>query len=185
MSLVILAYPELDDGVLQRIQQFRKQYDQQQFSIVDPHFTLVFPSNVKLTDKLLLEINSVVDDFGAFKFSLFKAEVIQDVITNQYMVFLTTEKGNDSFQQLHTQLYVHSLQPYLRSDIPYVPHITIGRTESESGSIGIAEKWNQHACETSGIVRSIVLADFTGDRLMKIKELRLLNVSSAAEENDL
>jgi len=50
------------------------------------------------------------------------------------------KKGREQVRELHDELYKGPLTEFLRSDIPYIPHVTVGRKENEQRAIKIAEK---------------------------------------------
>lgn len=44
MALLVLAYPELSKNDYDWIQDFRRKHDELYYKIVEPHFTIVFPT---------------------------------------------------------------------------------------------------------------------------------------------
>ncbi|CGG07477.1 Uncharacterised protein [Streptococcus pneumoniae] len=45
-------------------------------------------------------------------------------------MFLRVEKGKEQIEELHNILYTGPLLQFLKEDIPYIPHVTVGRKES-------------------------------------------------------
>lgn len=45
-------------------------------------------------------------------------------------MFLRVEKGKEQIEDLRNILYTGPLLQFLREDIPYIPHVTVGRKES-------------------------------------------------------
>ena len=41
-------------------------------------------------------------------------------------LFLTVREGSSDLVELHRNIYTGPLRPYLREDIPFVPHLTLG-----------------------------------------------------------
>ncbi len=45
-------------------------------------------------------------------------------------LFLRVERGKEQIEELHDRLYTGPLLQFLRADIPYIPHVTVGRKSS-------------------------------------------------------
>lgn len=49
------------------------------------------------------------------------------------------EQGKEQIEELHDKLYTGPLLPLLRKDIPYIPHVTVGRKESSQLATELAK----------------------------------------------
>ncbi|MFE6138240.1 2'-5' RNA ligase family protein [Bacillus sp. NPDC057893] len=87
------------------------------FGLIPPHITSVFPfeSNISNISKgigtIEIKFASGVTSIGDY-------------------LFLEIEQGKEQIEELHDKLYTGPLLPLLRKDIPYIPHVTVGRKES-------------------------------------------------------
>lgn len=118
MFYAIIVYPQIDSS---KLDQFRKKHDPLE-SWIKPHVTLVFPFDFK-GDRVELEkhIEKVLADWHPFEISLKGIEKAWD-----NFIFLTVSNGKDKFIKLHNELYSEILGEFLRKDLEYAPHLTIG-----------------------------------------------------------
>lgn len=110
------------DGLDQSVQAFRKKHDPQAH-LVEPHVTLVFPFDAEESDDLLIahveKIARITEPFDA--------TLAQPVEVEDALVYMPLENGESEVRALHDRLYSGLLAPHLAPDIPYVPHMTIGK----------------------------------------------------------
>jgi hypothetical protein len=66
MAQVVLAYPEINENDYLLIQNYRKKNDELYYSVIEPHFTLVFPVFDKKKEKFIHEIIEKSEDFDQF-----------------------------------------------------------------------------------------------------------------------
>lgn len=114
----IVAVPPIDSLELT---EFRKKYDPKA-EVIEPHITLVFPFPESIAeDVLIAHIHDIVKDRHAFSIHLQNIQRADDGY-----LYLLLQEGSEKVVQLHDTLYSGPLQPYLRKDLPYTPHVTIG-----------------------------------------------------------
>jgi len=121
----ILIFPEIYN--LTEIQGVREKYDPL-FQNIRPHISLVFPFEAKISDEeLIAHVKNALK--GSRDFPTTFDRLGSD---NSGYLWLEANYGKDNFIKLHDKLYADELfQPFLRTDIPYVPHITLGHVASE------------------------------------------------------
>ena len=122
----ILIFPEMYN--INEIQTIRKQYNPLAENI-RPNISLVFPFKSDMPDTALIQrLNAILQEKRSFP-TTFDRLGSDD---NGYL-WLEADYGKDNFIKLHDQLYEDKLlRPFLRTDIPYVPHITLGKVNSEN-----------------------------------------------------
>ncbi len=158
----ILLFPKVENMDL--IQKTRLKYDRLA-SKINPHITIVFPfedaiSNEELYNKLLL----IISDMKAFKISLKGIN-----LTSDKYVILKVMTGSDQIKELHDYIY-HSVFPkYLRTDIEYIPHITLGQVEDLKDF-----KEFDIDLEFTGMVDSIFIEEIgANEESIIVKEIKL------------
>ena len=111
------------------IEPFRRRFDPMADAL-PAHVTLVFPFPTNLTViQLASHIRRIVGNWPSLPVSFRDIEGILDEF-----VFLMVRDRADAVVALHEKLYRGVLKAYLRDDIPYLPHVTIGRaTGNPSG----------------------------------------------------
>ncbi|WP_459502756.1 2'-5' RNA ligase family protein [Bacillus sp. C1] len=120
---------------MDEIEAIRKQHDPL-FRFIQPHITLVFPfESIISNDELRAYITQTVQGIHPVEIEF------SDCISyeGEYL-FLRIEKGKEQVRELHDKLYKGLLAEFLRSDILYIPHVTVGRKENEKQAIEIVEK---------------------------------------------
>lgn len=117
---VIVVFPSFaDPGPIDR---FRARFDPLA-SLVPPHLTLVFPFETALsTDELREHIRVAVAGLTSFPIRLHGVTGSD----GEYL-FLNVKRGNDELIALHDRLYAGVLGPFLRRELTFTPHLTIGR----------------------------------------------------------
>jgi len=125
MSYVLVHFPNIDTG---SIQQFRRQYDPLA-GLIAAHITLVFPLAERLAPSILAgHIEAVLKNWHPFPFRLCGLQKSWD----DYL-YLLVEAGRAEVVRLHDELYSDVLAADLRDDLPYIPHVTLGRFGDETG----------------------------------------------------
>ncbi|WP_448266887.1 2'-5' RNA ligase family protein [Nostoc sp. DSM 114159] len=119
MSYALVHYPNINT---EDIDQIRQKYDPQ-FDLIEPHITLVFPIIESINENnLILHIDSILSKWKTFPICLQGLQKSWD----EYM-FLMVEEGKVDTIKLHNELYTSILAEYFRYNLPFVPHLTLGK----------------------------------------------------------
>ncbi|WP_425456303.1 2'-5' RNA ligase family protein [Brevibacillus fluminis] len=104
------------------MEKLRKKYDSL-YGLIPPHITLVFPFE---SDRSLADLHThfvaSVDKVRPFKLC-----VNGITATSDNYLFLNVTEGSNKIKDLHDRLYTGILRGFLNEQIPYTPHITVGR----------------------------------------------------------
>ncbi|WP_375494624.1 2'-5' RNA ligase family protein [uncultured Nostoc sp.] len=118
MSYALVHYPNIN---IKHIQQIRQKYDPQ-VGLIEPHITLVFPIRESINENnLIMHTHSILSKWKTFPISLKGLQKSWD----KYL-FLMVEEGNVDIIKLHNELYTGILAEYYKSNIPFIPHLTLG-----------------------------------------------------------
>ncbi len=136
----VVFFPKID---VEEIQGFREKYDLQ-YNVIPPHITLVFPFSGISEEQIVKHIDRVIKHIKSFQIRLNGLEKSFD----DYL-FLRVKGGDEEIINLHDKLYSVILVPHLRTDIPFVPHVTLGyfRTADDKFDRGLYEKAYVEALE--------------------------------------
>ena len=126
MSLLAISYPELEESDFNWIQLYRKENDDLYYKVVDPHFTLIFPTTNIDEDQFIEEIKNKSKNVHQIEFEIRCATINKDAFSDYYYEFLVPDKGYSDIVKLHDKLYSGILSKCLRLDIDFIPHIGIG-----------------------------------------------------------
>ena len=122
MHFVVVYYPTFDWNTEEKIRTFRGKYDP--FACcLRPHITFIFPVACSEVEeaKLAEHVEKVSRNWKPFPIRIGGFRKSWD-----HWLLLLLKKGNEEALALHDELYSGILSPYLRKDIKYVPHISIG-----------------------------------------------------------
>lgn len=134
MKRTILLFPEFNNQ--QHINKIREKYDPLAF-LIPPHITLVFPFESELS-KVELE-NHLSQVLAAVPVFEIEFQGVSGDYRDGYL-FLNCIKGNDQLISLHNKLYKGILAQHLYQEVPYFPHITLGRLDNDQDfSAALAE----------------------------------------------
>ncbi|PEW79383.1 2',5' RNA ligase family [Bacillus mobilis] len=124
----------LNNMSIDKIENIRQKYDPL-FGLIPPHITIVFPFKSDISDD---ELKSHILNLskGVGKIEIEFANRITSV--GNYL-FLEVEGGKVQIEELHDLLYTEALLQFLKEDIPYIPHVTVGRKESAELAAEVAK----------------------------------------------
>ncbi len=125
-SYYVAFFPDLSSH--RWISEFRNANDPKA-ELVQAHITLVNPISDFPLEKLKNEVAATVKKIRKFK-AVFRSSLIMPEVdksrSHLASIFLVPDEGFSSIIRLRYQLYEGDLNPFLRLDISFVPHITIG-----------------------------------------------------------
>jgi len=141
------------------IEPFRRRFDPMADSL-PAHVSLVFPFSTNLTvTQLASHIRRIVGNWPSLPVKFRDIEGILDEF-----VFLMVRDGADAIVALHDKLYRGILKAYLRDDIPYLPHATIGRTTGNP------------SCSTFDAMQEIAAQEVSGEWRCVLRELAIVTL---------
>jgi hypothetical protein len=172
MAYLVIAYPELQQSDLNWIQDYRKQNDRQ-FTLVKPHFTLVFAIQDLDKDSFLNEVKQKVSNIKPFDFDLNVATINQDNSGSYYHEFLVPDTGYSNIIKLHDKLYSDLLASYLRLDVDFIPHISIGDSEDAQTSKRRVDELNAEGVSVHGRITSIDVIEYADGAITTVEKIVL------------
>src|SRR5262245_52203029 len=110
------------------IRAFRARHDPEFCHLVAPHYTLAFGCEAIAEESYVQHVAEIAAATAPIRFACRYAALGADDVDDMAYVFLVPDEGNAAIARLHDRIYSGPLAPHLRLDLPYVPHITIGRT---------------------------------------------------------
>ncbi|PGH82781.1 2'-5' RNA ligase [Bacillus anthracis] len=124
----------LNNMSIDKIENIRRKHDPL-FRLIPPHITIVFPfkSNIS-SDALKSHILNLSKGVGKIEI-----EFANHITSVGNYLFLEVEGGRKQIEELHDMLYTGPLIQFLKEDIPYIPHVTVGRKESAELAAEVAK----------------------------------------------
>lgn len=119
----ILIFPKFNN--INLIQNVRKNYDRLA-NMLPPHITLAFPFTDEISNATLIaHLSTLLKNHSPFNVT-FKGISLSD---DNY-IFLNCIKGHKQIINLHDEIYRKIIPTHLNTSIKYIPHITLGQSES-------------------------------------------------------
>ncbi len=173
MSYLVVAYPTITQADFNFIQSYRKQNDLRYFSVIEPHFTLVFPVDGISQDDFLGEVKAKVTNIQSFDFVANVATINQDDSGDYYHEFLVPDTGYSHIVKLHDVLYSGLFSPYLRFDIDFIPHIGIGNSDDVRTAKQRVDALNVSSISIAGRVEDITAIEYSDGSVRTIETIVL------------
>jgi 2'-5' RNA ligase len=173
LSLLVIAYPEIEQCDHDWIESLRIKYDQAHYHIVRPHFTLVFPAEGIAENDLIGHVEACVKTAPPISFVLRSASTIYDQFTDRWLVLLIPDEGNGRLSKLHDSLYTGTLADKWLMKIPYIPHVTVATLEDCQECKGLTSEVNREGLEIAGLIRAVEVLSYENETLKPIKRVGL------------
>jgi len=173
MAFLVLAYPKIEQSDFDLIQDYRKKNDGLFYSVVKPHFTIVFPVFDQSESDFLTEIQKLAKNYDAFDFVLRCATINRDAFSDYFHTFLVPDEGYSNIIKIHNGLYSGKLKENHRLDLDFVPHIGIGNSLDKLECKKMVDEWNENDFAVNGTVSSLTVVEYENNRVRKIAEFQL------------
>ncbi|MBU1318007.1 MAG: 2'-5' RNA ligase family protein [candidate division Zixibacteria bacterium] len=157
MSLIALSYPELTPEDFAWIENVREAHEKN-YSIVRPHFTLVFGTEGISQDDFTDHVGNIARKTHIIRFVLRSTVIVTDKSEALTFVLLVPEEGHSKIARLHDRLYTGILEGNQRLDMPYIPHVTVGNSPNPQECVNLANRLNDKEFAVEGTISSIDIA---------------------------
>lgn len=173
MAYLVVAYPKLEQTDFNWIQTYREQNDSRYFSVIKPHFTLVFAIHDMSKEDFVNEVKNRIAGTKPFDFEIKVATINQNDDSKYYHEFLVPDTGYSNIVKIHDKLYTDLFARHLRYDIDFIPHIGIGNSDEVQLSKQRIDELNARGLFIAGTVDSIDIIEFTDGKVIPIETLEL------------
>ncbi|MEZ6001644.1 2'-5' RNA ligase family protein [Hyphomonas sp.] len=174
-QLFTLAFPETSAGARAWMDRVRAEHDRDFANRVAPHFTLVFGDNSVPEAEYLQHVRTVAEAVAPFPFACTRAVTGTDHQDETGYAFLIPDTGDGDILELRNQLHTGPFSGLLRADIPYVPHITIGRFASVEAAGKVCDSLNTFGIDVSGRITALTIVAM--DTQGTIQEIQAISLS--------
>ena len=173
MNLCV-SYPALSASDKKRIDVFRQAHDEAYVDVIDPHWTMLFPSSCDgvSVEQLEEHVSKIAAYHEPIKFVCRHALVYDDDSNENYYIFLVPDNGFSGISRLHDDLYTDFMRPKLRLDLPFVPHIGIATHPDKDYLYELATQWNKAKHEIRGVVDSLTLCSYDGSIVTDLRAFK-------------
>lgn len=155
--LFTVSYPDVSLESAALISRVRQRHDARHHELIDAHFTLIFGCDAVALHEYTSHVAEVSAASRAITFSCRYAMLGADDENENAYVFLVPDKGYAEISLLHDRLYAGPLEAYLRLDLPYIPHITIGTLNSRLNAKALCDELNNQGVCIEGGLHSVAI----------------------------
>jgi 2'-5' RNA ligase len=118
MIYALVHYPNIDTW---HINEFRRRHDPQ-VELIEPHITVMFPVPESIgEEKLISHLAGILMSWQSFPIHLQGCQIAGD----DYL-YLLIQEGKTNIIRMHNKVYTEILTNYLRKELPFIPHLTLG-----------------------------------------------------------
>jgi len=157
-------------GKSKEIELIRKKYDPF-YKKIENHISLVFPFE-NVNQKVLSEhINKSISGIKPFKLALRGIKKSQ----KDFYLYLLADKGKKTILKLHKHFYSSFLAKWLKKDIPYIPHLTLGIFKTKTQIDNAVKELKNKKIRFDAKIDSIYLLTLKKD--LSIKSLKRFRLS--------
>ena len=135
------------------LQDRRAKHDPKHFQLVAPHVTLIFPSWALPEDSFVAHVSSCLRGVRGAPVAFSSTQVFRE--RGAALVYLVASVGSDWLNRIHVKLHSGPLALERRQDIPYVPHITVGRFASALKAAKLARQIGSELEPIAGRVQAV------------------------------
>jgi 2'-5' RNA ligase len=173
-KVAVVAYPEVDDSERQWLEGVRAAHDPQA-RLIAAHFTLVFPAEADHGAVIGLT-SAVCGVERPIRFTIGRAGAVRDMDGVGGHVFLIPDGGCAEIAALHKRLYDGPLRGRLRSELPFMPHITVGAHADLGRCRALAADIEASGRRVSGTIDCIDVVEVAADGVQSLRTFRLGSV---------
>ena len=155
------------------IANIRGQYPGLHSSVLAPHFTFVFPTSSVSESDLVTHVAGCAAQVRRIAFTLRSSLLVKDDSSDTYYAMLTPDEGFSGVVKLHDKLYTGPLADYLRLDLPFIPHVTVGNSTDVQLCKRVVDALNASEFEIEGTIAALDIVRKEGTVAETIQRLYL------------
>jgi len=171
MPLFLVAFPRLAESDFAWIQALRARHDRERHALIDPHITLVFGTTALRPNDLAAHAKTQLQGKRPIPITFRSAKAVKDPLSDNTQVYLVPDEGRDALTALHDRLYSGPLEPELRRDIPYVPHMTVATSDDGSACEALVDELNGKGIDVAGAVLTLDVIALVDQRVQALETI--------------
>jgi 2'-5' RNA ligase len=166
----VIAMPRLAPDDAARLHAIRDRYQAPYRDALGPHVTLVFASRASLAT-LVAEVERVAAAFPPIVAELRDVRAVADPLSTDTYLFLEPDAtAARAFVAMHDALHAGPLAGELRADLPYRPHVTIGRSGSSEEMARAARELSDAGTAVAATFTALTIVSLDGDRVAQVAD---------------
>ncbi|MEJ8476420.1 2'-5' RNA ligase family protein [Roseibium algae] len=170
--IYVLAYPEFELSVAERINRFRSANEPERARLVPPHVTLVFGMRNPHPQDFLTHCEFVAGHVSELAVSFMAGDIVYDPFEKTHKLLLPISTGKRTLIALHQQLYDGTQSAKLNPEVPYRPHMTVA-THKDRAIIERFDVATLGAFPLFGRIRKIEIVELSDNTLHPLRTIPL------------
>lgn len=166
-GLYIVALPDWDRDGAQQVEGWRAVHDPEMAAQVPAHVTLVFAQPPEMEPEIAAHLASISRRTAPLSFACRRAVLGTDHAGPAGYAFLVADEGNATLYALRDQLHSGPLSGRARPDIPFKPHLTVGRCPTVPEAERVCTTLNKTPFHLSGRIARLALYMMTPDGVLE------------------
>ncbi len=167
MALAFICELDLAEPDARWIEDLRRPHDPQA-AFVPAHVTLGFPFEGGQAADIEAHAAAVAADSGPISLHLAQLTAVRDPLGPLSRLFLLPTTGGEAMSALHDALYSGPLAAWLRTDIAYAPHVTVGAFQTLAAAMQAVE-----SVDIAGEISAFDPVAFDGRSLERLRRFAL------------
>lgn len=163
MSLAVLGRPRLKAADAAWIRALRERHGAGlRAPELGPHVTLVFPTDTTDATTATGHMAMVAGETPPLALAFRCTLAVADPDSGDSFVYLVPDEGFSALVRLHDRLYSGPFAEALRLDLPFIPHITLGRIAEAKLARALADDLNGQEPEILARLETVELFRIDG-----------------------
>jgi hypothetical protein len=181
MAVAVVNYPTLRKEDLEWIQSIRRKNDPLYYTLIQPHFAVVFPTE-KMSEGMMIEhVKRKIAGVAPFEV-VFRCVLLGDPSFQGHAhAYLVPDEGFSGLVRLHDLLYTGPLAGELRLDLPFIPHVAVANAPKPEDCKVIVDVINSKPFELQGRVETLDVIGYDGERVWTVERMGLGDPSDVQE----
>ena len=170
--IAVVGFPELSAEDQEWIEGIRASHDPQAGRL-PVHVTFVFPCRTA-PGPVIAEMIAVAAAMGPVSFRVTAVDAVADATGGgAHVFFMPDDEASGAIAALHDRLYEGELRPHLRTDLAFIPHLTVAAAGSLAECRALADAFRERGGRVRGTVAEIALLDIATSPATTLSRCRL------------
>ncbi len=174
-ALYTIAYPEMPYEASRFIECVRAAHDPQH-GIVGAHFTLLFGSAALDEAVYTDHVRDVARQASPIRFACRRATTGTDPMAPATHVYLVPDEGFDAILRLHDRLYGAPMAAQRRTDLAYLPHITVATKAELRAAQALCDELGAAGIDVVGRLDRLTIGTLQDGRFLELSHHALAAV---------
>lgn len=167
--IYVLAYPEFEPSVTDKIDRFRAANEPERFELVRPHITLAFAIADDKEAEVVAACKIVANESIKLMIKLMPPEIVFDPFEQAHKLCLVCADGRNALTAMHLRL---NSEMSATPGNPFRPHLTVA-TNNDRASLERGDHGELPPLPIVGTIKALDVVQLAGERLTPIRTIPL------------